>query len=113
MWLRITADEAAALARVCASWTAPVSDSDRVALCAIYQRWEEARTQSRDLANYRGAARTLYCVGSDDNIEIDLDAAFSVHDAGVWVMGWLHVRSEDVKDLTSEEALDIEGDIPE
>lgn len=34
-------------------------------------------------------ARKVYEVGSDDNIEIDEDAAVSKGEAGCWIAAWL------------------------
>ena len=37
------------------------------------------------------AARELYALGSDDNIEIDDNALVSTADDGVWVQAWVWV----------------------
>lgn len=49
-------------------------------------------------------ARELHCKGSDEDIEIDDDAALSRADDGTWVGGWLWVpRPEDEDDGEAEE----------
>lgn len=40
-------------------------------------------------------ARELYAFGSDDDIEVDDDAALSQSDEGTWVMMWGWIRNED------------------
>lgn len=44
------------------------------------------------------AARAEYCLGSDDNIEIDPDAKLSVGEDGIWVQAWVFMRNEELPD---------------
>jgi hypothetical protein len=43
-------------------------------------------------------ARELYCGGTECDLEVDSDAAFSESDDGVWVSGWFYVPNEDDED---------------
>lgn len=45
--------------------------------------------------HYRDKARELYCLGSDDNIEIDDNAGVSRTEIGVWVQAWVWVPFEE------------------
>jgi len=39
-------------------------------------------------------ARRCYCLSSDDNIEVDEEAAVSIADDGVWVAAWVWLPNE-------------------
>ena len=43
-------------------------------------------------------ARELYAYSSDDNIEVDEEAAASRVDDGVWVAAWVFLRKEGDED---------------
>lgn len=43
-------------------------------------------------------AEELYAHGSDNDIEVDPDAALSENDEGNWVMMWGFVRNDDLED---------------
>lgn len=47
---------------------------------------------------YIEAARNLYCLRSDDNIEVDDNAELSLSEDGdfAWVRAWVYVRKEDL-----------------
>lgn len=45
----------------------------------------------KDRAKLVEQARELYALGSDDDIEVDEDARFSVAEAGTWVQAWVWV----------------------
>lgn len=47
-------------------------------------------------------ARELHCKGSDDDIEVDDDAALSRADNGTWVGGWLWVPRPEEDDVEAE-----------
>lgn len=95
MWIRVTRAEAEALNR-CLSIDA-LTPADRTAITAIVRRWDEARTQTKDHTNAIHVARKKYANPSSDDIEIDIDAPFSIADNGLWIGGWFW--------LTNEEAL--------
>jgi hypothetical protein len=44
-----------------------------------------------EFQHYRGAAKAQYAVSSNDDIEVDDDAAVSVADDGAWVQAWVWV----------------------
>lgn len=44
-------------------------------------------------------ARREYADGSNDDIEIDDDAARSESNDGVWIAAWVHLRKEEDEDL--------------
>lgn len=54
-------------------------------------------------------ARENYAAPSDDDIEIDDDAATSEADEGTWVMAWCYVRREDFEDPDSGETEEEEA----
>lgn len=52
---------------------------------------------------YVEAARELYCVGSDDDIEIDGDVKISQNsEGGCWVQAWVYVRDYEVDEKYAE-----------
>lgn len=54
------------------------------------------------------AARDLYAVGSNDDVEIDDDAKISMDetdpdDRRFWVQAWVYVREEDLRPVEGED----------
>lgn len=43
-------------------------------------------------------ARANYCVGSNDDIEIEPDAKLSRAEEGTWVQAWVYVPDEELAD---------------
>lgn len=63
--------------------------------CPICRESHEPRP-TRD--HYIEAARRMYAIRSDDDLEIDDAPALSETDTGSWVAAWVYVRDEDVTD---------------
>lgn len=64
---------------------------------------ERLNTEERAPDKLLEVARGKYAYPSDDDVEIDDDAATSEADEGTWVMAWCYVRREDFEAPSSDE----------
>lgn len=80
-------EAARAMAVECPNQT-PVGDALRKALADCGEAIDVRETYAGEIES----ARNTYCMGSDDNIEIDDDPVLSVGEEGLFVSAWVWVR---------------------
>ena len=66
-----------------------LTDEEKEALRMWRARKAEDDFPPEEAAALRERARDEYAYGSDNNIEVDDDAGFSVSDEGIWVQAWV------------------------
>lgn len=86
MWVNFTQEEMAAIQSLVGSGHAP-------GLASLASKMKTSVECQEKAGSVIGLAQAMYADDSENNIEIDADAAVSPNDDGTWVQAWVWVEN--------------------